>query len=294
MNTTLRGDKLLVEPVPFSRVSPPVIDGGHTTNPLVGCSTPTAIKAGHTMTNGENHTSRRTLGDQVFDTLFREILAGDVPIGGALLPERALAERHGVNRQVVREAVKRLEQLGLVSCGQGDGNRVRDWRVTGGFDLLPLLAAHSVEVPGSLADQLVRSLLEMRMAIGTDAARLAAVRADPSIGVRLRELGLRMSRTRSTEESVAISAAFWSELIDASGNIAYRLHFNTLTNASEAIATLVGSALMPSLGDADGHGRLADAVAAGDAAAAVEAAAVLLRQRMPDRAPALDGAGVSV
>jgi GntR family transcriptional regulator, transcriptional repressor for pyruvate dehydrogenase complex len=245
---------------------------------------------GHAMTNGNSAASRRTLGDRVFDDLFAQILRGDVPVGDALLPERALAEKHGVNRQVVREAVKRLEQLGLVSCGQGDGNRVRDWRETGGFDLLPMLISHSIDVPSDLADRLVRSLLEMRMAIGTDAARLAALRADPNVASSLRDLGLRMARARSTDERVALSVNFWSELIDGSGNIAYRLHFNTITNASAEVSQLVGAALLPSTGDADGYRRLAAAIAAGDPVAAAEAAAVLLRQRMPERMLAAEGA----
>jgi GntR family transcriptional regulator, transcriptional repressor for pyruvate dehydrogenase complex len=237
------------------------------------------------MTIVMSSTPRRTLGDQVFDALFREIMTGEVPVGAALLPERSLADRHSVNRQVVREAVKRLEQLGLVSCGQGDGNRVRDWREVGGFDLLPLLAAYSIEVPGELADLLVRSLLEMRMAIGVDAARLAALRCDPEVAAKLRDLSLAMSRARDLEERSIAGWKFWTALIDGSDNIAYRLHFNTLANASVSISQLIGSSLQPSTGDADGHRRLAAAIAAGDPAGASEAAAVLLRQRVRDILP---------
>jgi GntR family transcriptional regulator, transcriptional repressor for pyruvate dehydrogenase complex len=245
-----------------------------------------------TTINGTSAQARRTLGDGVFDDLFAQIIGDEVAVGAALLPERALAEKHGVNRQVVREAVKRLEQLGLVSCGQGDGNRVRDWRETGGFDLLPMLISHSIAVPSDLADRLARSLLEMRMAIGTDAARLAALRIEDTLASTLRELGVRMANARTAAERAALSSQFWSVLIDASGNIAYRLHYNTITNASNEVAQLIGSVLLPSAGDADGYRRLAAAIAAGDPSAAAEAASVLLRQRMPDRLVAMETVGV--
>ena len=42
-----------------------------------------------------------------------------------LPPERKLAEDLGVNRASLREAIKALEQMGLVKTRQGDGTRPR-------------------------------------------------------------------------------------------------------------------------------------------------------------------------
>ena len=48
-----------------------------------------------------------------------------------------------MNMASVREAVKRLEQLGLVEARQGDAMRVRDWRDDGGLDVV----AHCCSAP---------------------------------------------------------------------------------------------------------------------------------------------------
>ena len=80
----------------------------------------------------------------------------------------AAAER-GVraSRHAVREALKRLQQAGLVSISQGGATRVRDWRHHGGLELL---------LEGELPEALhaPRAAMEMRACIGADAARRCA------------------------------------------------------------------------------------------------------------------------
>ena len=79
-----------------------------------------------------------------------------------------------VNRHAVREAVKRLQQAGLVEVSQGGATSVLDWRSNGGLDLLSHLSLRS---SGRVDPKVVRSALEMRISIGADAARLCARRA---------------------------------------------------------------------------------------------------------------------
>ena len=50
--------------------------------------------------------------------------------------ERTLAEELGVNRHAVREALKRLQQAGLIRIAQGGATRVLDWRQSGGLEVL--------------------------------------------------------------------------------------------------------------------------------------------------------------
>jgi len=61
---------------------------------------------------------------QLTDTLAREIETGKFPVGSLLPPEPRLAQRFGVSRHTVREAVRRLAEMGLVSRHQGVGTRV--------------------------------------------------------------------------------------------------------------------------------------------------------------------------
>ena len=53
------------------------------------------------------------------------ILAGKVDPGESITSERALAERLGVSRNIVRNAYRRLEEQGLVETFSTSGRRVR-------------------------------------------------------------------------------------------------------------------------------------------------------------------------
>ena len=50
---------------------------------------------------------------------------GTYPIGSLLPTEYALCERYGVSRYTVREAIRYVQSLGLVSRRQGQGTQVR-------------------------------------------------------------------------------------------------------------------------------------------------------------------------
>lgn len=62
---------------------------------------------------------------QLTDTLLHEIEIGRFPVGSLLPPEPQLCQRFGVSRHTVREAVRRLAEMGLVSRHQGVGTLVR-------------------------------------------------------------------------------------------------------------------------------------------------------------------------
>ena len=123
---------------------------------------------------------RRSLPDKVFEQLTAEIVRGGYAPGDTLPSERELSEALHVNRHVVREAVKRLEQVGLVRVSQGGRTGVLDYRRTAGLDLLAIVAEH-VEPVDELAP-LLASALEMRAGIAADLARLCAERAPRKLG----------------------------------------------------------------------------------------------------------------
>src|SRR4051812_15788037 len=83
----------------------------------------------------------KTVSARIHAELRRDILGGRLAAGEALPSERRLAEEHDANRHAVREALKRLEQAGLISISQGGATRVRDWRRHGGLELMLDLAA---------------------------------------------------------------------------------------------------------------------------------------------------------
>src|SRR5947208_15442697 len=79
------------------------------------------------------------VSESVFAQLLEALLAGRYAPGEKLPTQRALAADLGVTMSSLREALKRLEQMGLIDVRHGDAMRVRDWREYGGLDVIPPL-----------------------------------------------------------------------------------------------------------------------------------------------------------
>ncbi len=99
------------------------------------------------------------------------ILSGAFSVGERLLPERELAKRLGVSRPVVHEALVDVATKGLVTMTPRKGTVVNDFRREGSVVLLTsLLEYHN----GKLNPKLLEGLLNMRLLIEIENARLAA------------------------------------------------------------------------------------------------------------------------
>ena len=66
-----------------------------------------------------------TKTQQIFNQIASAILAGKFARGDTITSERALAEQLGVSRNIVRNALRRLEEHGLVEAVSTSGRRVR-------------------------------------------------------------------------------------------------------------------------------------------------------------------------
>lgn len=220
--------------------------------------------------------ARRSLGDQVFDQLTDQILRGDLAPGEALPPERALVEVLGVNRQAVREALKRLEQAGLVDVLHGGGTTVTDWRRRAGLDLLPRLL---VSADGTIDPGVVRSVMELRALIGPDVAARCAERAVPSVTGALTEVARAYDEATGDaplDDLAALDTRLWQTMVDGADNIAYRLAYNALRSEYVAVESVLRSVLAEELRALDLRRRVLAAVLAGDSATARAAATDLL------------------
>ncbi len=118
---------------------------------------------------------RKRIAEDAANRLRTAILRQEYPAGTDLPGERELSIRLGVSRLTLRAALTRLEAEGLVQPVHGSGNRVLDFRDTGGVELVGHLAALNVPGPESLA--IFSSLLELRRALAVEAITLAAARA---------------------------------------------------------------------------------------------------------------------
>lgn len=155
---------------------------------------------------------------QIADVLREEILRGQYREGERLPSERDLAERFDSNRGAVREALKKLEQLGIADIRRG------------GARVAPLEEA-SLDVVGHLLDlsdppdpDLVEQVLETFRGLTAMAVRLGAERAtDESIEQAVELLERLTSAELDPEALPGIQMELSRTFIEASGNMVLKL-----------------------------------------------------------------------
>jgi GntR family transcriptional regulator, transcriptional repressor for pyruvate dehydrogenase complex len=214
------------------------------------------------------------LSDRIHARLRAEILSGALPPGAAVPSERRLSEQLGASRHAVREALKRLQEAGLVRISHGGATRVRDWRHDGGLDLLLALAA-SGDVPPELEAE--RAGLELRACIGADAARRAAQRASAAQRAEIAARAEALAAAADPEQRNLEYERLWDTIVDGAGNVAYRLALNTLV-AGQHVLVLDAARVGAELADDAAIRSLAGAIAEGRADDARAVAAELLER----------------
>ncbi len=156
-----------------------------------------------------------TAGTRVFDQILeyfkKALVEGDLKPGDHLPPERQLASSLGVGRSSLREALRALEILGLVSIVAGQGT----------FVLPPNTHSLStfLEVTLALRPTFSENILEARTIIECEAVRLAAKRASAEERAHMREALEQMLRaTVGDETGPQADFAFHNWIIQATRN----------------------------------------------------------------------------
>ena len=100
------------------------------------------------------------------------IVAGEPPPGDMLPSERTLATTYGVSRPLIREALRSVEEMGLIETRPGRGTFVRSEAAPGVHRGVGVAILRR----GATASQ----LSEARITLECEAASLAATRATPA------------------------------------------------------------------------------------------------------------------
>lgn len=171
------------------------------------------------------------VSDTVFARLVEEILSGRWPAEQPAPSERDLALALEVNRHSVREALKRLQQAGLLRISHGGKTVVLDWRTSAGLDMLAALAAAGVVPPIAI----LGDVAVMRRVVGVDAARLCAVRADDAQLAAVSAAAAAYPESGDLNTLRDADLTLWSAIVVGSGNLAYRLALNTLVRSIDDV-----------------------------------------------------------
>lgn len=109
--------------------------------------------------------------DGVFERLRSQVLMRAFPGGSRLPTERELATTLGVNRASVREAVRRLEALELVTVRHGQGIFVGSASTSSALQVVEAL----LRDPRTVTSDLLRQILVFRRDVSIRVVELAAV-----------------------------------------------------------------------------------------------------------------------
>jgi GntR family transcriptional repressor for pyruvate dehydrogenase complex len=167
---------------------------------------------------------RTSASEQVMQQIQSLIFDGTYQPGDRLPPERELAAELGVNRTTLREALKRLEQLGLLSIRHGDGTRVLDIYSSARIELLGSLLLSQAAVNPSL----IENLFEAREVVGLELARKAARRRTPGDLEKLRLLLQQLEDAVEVPEVQLLELEFFYALAEAASNLFYVFLINSI------------------------------------------------------------------
>lgn len=204
---------------------------------------------------------KQRVAEEIAEELRALILTGQYRAGSKLPPERELSKRLQVNRASLREALKKLEHLGLVRIRQGDGTRVQNFMETGGIELVQHLLAL-----GGQGQLLIRDLLEFRRIVGREMARLAAARGSQDLAgiARLRAIADQADATQSSTELFELDFEFYVALAAICGNQVMLLLLNTVRDAVRGFTPVVANLAIPQDQVRKHHRDLIAAVEHGD------------------------------
>ena len=180
---------------------------------------------------------KQRVAEEIVEQLRSLILTGQYPPGAKLPPERELSKRLGVNRASLREALKKLEHLGLVRIRQGDGTRVQNFMETGGIELVQ----HLLPLASGAHPELIRDMLEFRRIFGREVARLAAYRAGKDGLAKLRGLADKADAAAGALELFEIDFEFYVALTQVSGNQVMGLLINTVREGVRSFMPLLSN-----------------------------------------------------
>lgn len=215
----------------------------------------------------------------VLDKLGREIVSGELAEGQTFTLQ-SIGERFDISRTVAREAMRALEQLGLVSSSRRVGITVRSPESWAVFD--PTVITWRLQDDSERARQL-RSLTEMRIAVEPIAAYNAATHATReqraelvSLARRMRELG--ENTQGASSDFLQADMRFHSLLLEASGNEMFQALSSPLLKALYGRTEFGLQPETLSEYALEAHDELARAVSEGEPVAAESAARILIAE----------------
>ena len=148
---------------------------------------------------------------KAIDSIRAMIRSGELSPGDRLPPEQELAERLGVSRGSLREAVRALSQINVLDVRRGDGTYVTSLApselLSGMVFAMELLQSHGLE-----------EVVEVRRLLLPPAAALAAQRVTKAQLEQMHTVVEQLERATDPDEIARLHNRFGALVYEASGN----------------------------------------------------------------------------
>ena len=221
------------------------------------------------------HVPKGRLADVVSTQIKESIFQGEYQPGQKIPPEHQLVKFFGVSRVIVREAIRNLEQAGLIEIKRGS---------KGGAFVLPMkhdAVSQVIKDVLKLGNARVAHIMEVRLDIEPIVAGLAAERAEPG-DIEMLAKGVEGMPEEPGDEYVAWNVNFHRVLAKCSHNPMYDILVNILMDFTEELILKI----KPSeriLHDITSHPQILELVRRGD----VEGARGKMFSHLNDIVPSL-------
>lgn len=164
--------------------------------------------------------ARSHVADNVFAQLASAILRGERAVGSTLPPERVLAEQFGTSRVIVRQAVHRLAELGLLRVRQGGATTVLDPGDAADVRVIELYYRYGTQPTAHD----VRELTERQLLGAINLVNVASRRARVEDLQQLSAIVEQWAATGDLERTFPeFEAHFWTTMARIGGNRIYAL-----------------------------------------------------------------------
>jgi DNA-binding FadR family transcriptional regulator len=161
--------------------------------------------------------TRQRVADHVFESLARAILNGNLKAGEPLTTQRDLAREFKVSALVVRQAIHRLEDLGLVRVRQGSATIVLDPSESSDIRVIQLQLELAETGPGFAS-----SVIELRSLFMLPMLVLAERRINEQELAVLRYLVDHIREDAAPADVQQFRAEFWAQISKATKNPLYQ------------------------------------------------------------------------
>ena len=181
--------------------------------------------------------NRLKLSDIVSQTLFKYILEYKLQKGDKLPSSNELSKSLNIGRTSIREGIRELEAIGLLTTRQGYGVSLNEVTVD-------MLFSVNRKIP--LAELLILSkkelldLMSLRLVIEIDSCRLAAENTGAADLEKLEMLLEEMEQTKDDPEGFIVpDMAFHKQIAVSSGNVIYPKIFDMISELFRKQQTIV-------------------------------------------------------